>query len=108
MGLTLTAAGIAGLVLTIGLAVDTNVIIFERIKEELSRGKSYQQAVNDGLPPFDGPGDRRARHFPADRVHPGVFRPRPVLASPLHDHRYHILLFCGILVFQADQRLLDE
>ncbi|HNP53948.1 MAG TPA: protein translocase subunit SecD, partial [Ferruginibacter sp.] len=34
LGLTLTAAGIAGLVLTIGLAVDTNVIIFERIKEE--------------------------------------------------------------------------
>lgn len=34
---TLTAAGIAGLVLTIGLAVDTNVIIFERIKEELTR-----------------------------------------------------------------------
>lgn len=48
MGLTLTAAGIAGLVLTIGLAVDTNVIIFERIKEELNRGKSYQQAVDDG------------------------------------------------------------
>jgi SecD/SecF fusion protein len=48
MGFTLTAAGIAGLVLTVGLAVDTNVIIFERIKEELERGKSYQQAVNDG------------------------------------------------------------
>ncbi len=45
---TLTAAGIAGLVLTIGMAVDTNVIIFERIKEELTRGKSYQQAVKDG------------------------------------------------------------
>ncbi len=45
---TLTAAGIAGLVLTIGMAVDTNVIIFERIKEELTRGKSYQLAVNDG------------------------------------------------------------
>lgn len=45
---TLTSAGIAGLILTIGMAVDTNVIIFERIKEELSRGKSYQQAVNDG------------------------------------------------------------
>jgi len=45
---TLTAPGIAGLVLTIGMAVDTNVIIFERIKEELTRGKSYQQAVNDG------------------------------------------------------------
>jgi SecD/SecF fusion protein len=48
LGATLTAAGIAGLVLTIGLAVDTNVIIFERIKEELTRGKSYQLAVNDG------------------------------------------------------------
>ncbi|MBS1668110.1 MAG: protein translocase subunit SecDF [Bacteroidetes bacterium] len=45
---TLTAPGIAGLVLTIGMAVDTNVIIFERIKEELTRGKSYQQAVSDG------------------------------------------------------------
>jgi SecD/SecF fusion protein len=45
---TLTAAGIAGLVLTIGMAVDTNVIIFERIKEELTRGKSYPQAVKDG------------------------------------------------------------
>ncbi|MBE7170578.1 MAG: protein translocase subunit SecDF [Williamsia sp.] len=45
---TLTAAGIAGLVLTIGMAVDTNVIIFERIKEELTRGKTYQQAVKDG------------------------------------------------------------
>ena len=48
MGFTLTAAGIAGLVLTIGMAVDTNVIIFERIKEELIKGKSYPQAVNDG------------------------------------------------------------
>ncbi|MEP6676362.1 MAG: protein translocase subunit SecD [Ferruginibacter sp.] len=47
-GFTLTAAGIAGLVLTIGMAVDTNVIIFERIKEELTKGKSYPQAVNDG------------------------------------------------------------
>ncbi|NCU03287.1 MAG: protein translocase subunit SecDF [Chitinophagaceae bacterium] len=47
-GATLTAAGIAGLVLTIGMAVDTNVIIFERIKEELTKGKSYQMAVEDG------------------------------------------------------------
>ncbi len=45
---TLTMPGIAGLVLTIGMAVDTNVIIFERIKEELSLGKGYQQAVSDG------------------------------------------------------------
>ncbi len=45
---TLTAAGIAGLVLTIGMAVDTNVIIFERIKEELTKGKSYQLAIEEG------------------------------------------------------------
>jgi len=48
LGFTLTAPGIAGLVLTIGMAVDTNVIIFERIKEELSKGKNYAAAVNDG------------------------------------------------------------
>jgi len=48
LGFTLTAPGIAGLVLTIGMAVDTNVIIFERIKEELSKGKNYASAVSDG------------------------------------------------------------
>ena len=55
LGATLTAPGIAGLVLTIGMAVDTNVIIYERIKEELSRGKGYLPAINEGykrsLPP---------------------------------------------------------
>jgi SecD/SecF fusion protein len=55
LGATLTAPGIAGLVLTIGMAVDTNVIIYERIKEELTKGKSYQAAINEGyrrsLPP---------------------------------------------------------
>lgn len=45
---TLTMAGIAGLVLTVGMAVDTNVIIFERIKEELTAGKSYEMAVAEG------------------------------------------------------------
>jgi len=48
LGFTLTAPGIAGLVLTIGMAVDTNVIIFERIKEELTKGKNYSTAVNEG------------------------------------------------------------
>jgi len=48
LGFTLTAPGIAALVLTVGLAVDTNVIIFERIKEELTKGKSYTLAVHDG------------------------------------------------------------
>lgn len=52
---TLTAPGIAGLVLTIGMAVDTNVLIFERIKDELGRGATHEQAVKLGysrsLPP---------------------------------------------------------
>jgi SecD/SecF fusion protein len=55
LGATLTAPGIAGLVLTIGMAVDTNVIIYERIKEELNKGKGYIPAINEGykrsLPP---------------------------------------------------------
>lgn len=55
LGATLTAPGIAGLVLTIGMAVDTNVIIYERIKEELTKGKAYQAAISEGykrsLPP---------------------------------------------------------
>ena len=59
LGATLTAPGIAGLVLTIGMAVDTNVIIYERIKEELTKGKSYAAAITEGykrsLPPvLDG------------------------------------------------------
>ncbi|RYZ26673.1 MAG: SecD/SecF family protein translocase subunit, partial [Sphingobacteriales bacterium] len=58
MHATLTAAGIAGLVLTIGMAVDTNVIIFERIKEELAKGSTHDQAVKTGyrrsLPPVLG------------------------------------------------------
>lgn len=59
LGASLTAPGIAGLVLTIGMAVDTNVIIYERIKEELSKGKGYIPAINEGyrrsLPPvLDG------------------------------------------------------
>ncbi len=48
LGASLTAAGIAGLVLTIGMAVDANVIIFERIKEELADGKDYEAAVDEG------------------------------------------------------------
>ena len=48
LGATLTAPGIAGLVLTIGMAVDTNVIIFERIKEEIEKGKTYLAAVAEG------------------------------------------------------------
>ena len=55
LGATLTSASIAALVLAIGMAVDTNVIIFERIKEEITWGRSYAMAVDHGynrsLPP---------------------------------------------------------
>ncbi len=45
----LTLPGIAGIVLTIGMSVDANVLIFERIKEELAKGKGKSQAVSDGF-----------------------------------------------------------
>ena len=48
LGATLTLPGIAGLILAIGMAVDTNVIIFERIKEEVVKGKGYATAIADG------------------------------------------------------------
>ncbi len=49
MAITLTLAGIAGLVLSIGMAVDANVLIFERIKEELRMGKGIKRAVDEGF-----------------------------------------------------------
>ena len=48
LGAVLTLSGIAGIVLTLGMAVDANVIIYERIKEELRAGKSLRMAVHDG------------------------------------------------------------
>ncbi|WP_459212858.1 protein translocase subunit SecDF [Aquimarina rhabdastrellae] len=45
----LTLPGIAGIVLTIGMSVDANVLIFERIREELSKGKSQSDAIKDGF-----------------------------------------------------------
>lgn len=47
-GTVLTLPGIAGIVLTLGMAVDSNVIIFERIKEEISNGKGLRTAIQDG------------------------------------------------------------
>jgi len=46
---TLTLAGIAGFVLSIGMAVDANVLIFERFKEELRNGRNYSSAVEEGF-----------------------------------------------------------
>lgn len=47
-GATLTLPGMAGIVLTVGMAVDANVLIFERIREELDEGRSVQQAIHLG------------------------------------------------------------
>lgn len=47
-GATLTLPGIAGIVLTVGMAVDGNVLIFERIREELRANKSVQKAISEG------------------------------------------------------------
>jgi preprotein translocase subunit SecD len=48
-GITLTLAGIAGFILSIGMAVDANILIFERTKEELRKGKTLALAVEDGF-----------------------------------------------------------
>jgi preprotein translocase subunit SecD len=48
LGASLTLPGIAGIVLTVGMAVDANVLIFERIREELAAGTSPQQAIHSG------------------------------------------------------------
>ncbi len=47
--ITLTAAGIAAFILSIGMAVDANILIFERMKEELRSGKKLDEAIKDGF-----------------------------------------------------------
>jgi SecD/SecF fusion protein len=49
LGAVLTLPGIAGIVLTIGISVDANVLIFERIREELAKGKDQKLAIKDGF-----------------------------------------------------------
>ncbi|NJK86224.1 MAG: MMPL family transporter [Bacteroidales bacterium] len=49
LGLALTLPGIAGIVLTIGMAVDANVLIYERVREEVMAGKGTRLAISDGF-----------------------------------------------------------
>jgi preprotein translocase subunit SecD len=49
LGATLTLPGIAGIILTVGVGVDTNVLVFERIREELRNGKTVRAAVQNGF-----------------------------------------------------------
>ena len=61
---TLTLPGIAGLILTIGVAADANVVIFERVKEESRAGRSSSGAIVDRLPArLRGDHRRQRRHF---------------------------------------------
>src|ERR1043166_9020802 len=48
IGTTFTLPGIAGIVLTVGMAVDANVLIYERLREELAKGKSLRGAIAAG------------------------------------------------------------
>jgi preprotein translocase subunit SecD len=49
ISVTLTLAGIGGLILSIGMAVDANVLIFARMKEERKAGKNFAQSIEDGF-----------------------------------------------------------
>jgi preprotein translocase subunit SecD len=49
LGANLTVPGIAGLILSIGMAVDANVLIFERIREEIAAGRATRTAVDEGF-----------------------------------------------------------
>ncbi len=71
---TLTLAGIGGFILSIGMAVDANILIFARMREEIKAGKSLDQAINEGF----------ARAWPSIR-----------------DSNFNSLIVCAILFFVA-------
>ena len=75
-GATLTLPGIAGVILTIGMGVDSNVLIFERIREELRLGKTAAAAVQDG---FRACVDRR---FSIRTLRPSCRRPSCSSSEP--------------------------
>ncbi|MBD3238158.1 MAG: protein translocase subunit SecD, partial [Candidatus Moranbacteria bacterium] len=49
LGITLTLSGIAGLILSLGMAVDANILIFERVKEEIRQGRPLREALDNGF-----------------------------------------------------------
>ena len=71
LGATLTLPGIAGIALTLGMAVDANVLIYERIKEELRSGRTMLSSLEAGFTPrlWHDPG---RPHHHADRRHPAL------------------------------------
>ncbi len=105
-GATLTLPGIAGVVLTVGMAVDANIIIYERIREELRAGKSPRGAVEAGFgrafsTVFDAHvTDARRRHRAVLLRH----RPHPRLRGHAHDRRGGEPVHVGVAV-AVDVRL---
>ena len=89
-GVTLTLPGFAGLILTIGVAADANVVIFERIKEKSRAGKSVRAAISDGLReglPHDPRRERRHGDHRADPVRGRDRRREGLRADAADRHR---------------------
>ncbi len=87
--ITLTLPGIAGLVLTIGVAADANIVIFERIKEEVRAGRSYVQRDRRRLQTRDLDDRRRERRHHPHRLHPLRPGDRRGQGLRLHARRRH-------------------
>ena len=89
IGATLTLPGLAGFVLSIGIAVDANVLIFERIREELARGKTVRLAIDEGFKhAMNAIVDSNVYHG-ADRALPVPVRDRPGQGLRGHAHHGH-------------------
>ena len=90
LGATLTLPGIAGIVLTMGMAVDSNVLIFERVREERRQGRSIVQSLDAGFATRPG-NDRGRQPDDADRgCHALLSRLRAGARLRRHaGHRHH-------------------
>ena len=95
--ITLTLPGIAGLILTLGVAADANIVVFERVKEEVRAGRSIGDRDHHGLPQGpDGDHRREHRHVPR-RVHPlhHRHRGRPGLRLHARPRRHRLAVHGG-------------
>ena len=88
--ITLTLPGIAGLILTIGVAADANIVIFERVKEEIRAGRSIRQGIAIGYRKGLDGDHRRERRHDHDRVHPVRARDRRSPGIRAHARDRHV------------------
>ncbi|MCK7532921.1 MAG: MMPL family transporter [Marinilabiliales bacterium] len=96
----LTLPGIAGIVLTIGMSVDANVLIFERIKEELRGGKGVKQAIADGYKGASSAIIDSNLTTLAYRCDTLLFRNRPYQGICINTgYRYHHITLLGSAYF---------